>query len=122
MRLGRCINWDNHLERRAELEQLGVGARGSEIPRDPAEVARNAWRRYSDTATLLEAIERWKLGQTLQKCVGMFALALWGRDQRHLTLARDRFGEKPIQYEWVDERAGRGTCRGISLPLCLVLS
>ena len=102
----------NHLELRTELEQSGVGARGPEIPGNPAELARHAWRGHSDTETLLAAIERWGLEQTLQKCVGMFALALWDRDQRHLTLARDRFGEKPLYYGWVDERAGQGDVPG----------
>lgn len=58
------------------------------------------WRGHSDTETLVEAIARWGLAQTLEKCVGMFALALWDRRERRLLLARDRFGEKPLYYGW----------------------
>jgi asparagine synthase (glutamine-hydrolysing) len=60
-----------------------------------------AWRGSSDTETLLECIAEWGVTQTLQRCVGMFAFALWDRHDQVLTLARDRFGEKPLYFGWV---------------------
>jgi asparagine synthase (glutamine-hydrolysing) len=72
----------NHLEVRRELE-------GS---------APVLWRGHSDTETLLAAIEAWGLEATLKRCAGMFAMALWDRQQRSLHLARDRMGEKPLYY------------------------
>lgn len=74
----------NHLEiRRA----LGAG-----------HAAGGGWRGHSDTETLLAAIAFWGLERTLQKAVGMFAIALWDREERSLYLARDRMGEKPLYY------------------------
>lgn len=80
----------NHLSLRAELEQAGKAS---------------VWRGHSDTETLLAAFENWGIDLTLRKTVGMFALALWDRRERRLTLARDRIGEKPLYYGWVGEGA-----------------
>ncbi len=58
------------------------------------------WRSHSDTETLLAGFDAWGLVATLQRAIGMFAMALWDRDLRTLTLARDRLGEKPLYYGW----------------------
>jgi asparagine synthase (glutamine-hydrolysing) len=58
------------------------------------------WRGQSDSETLLACFEAWGLKETLQKTVGMFAIALWDTQTRTLHLARDRFGEKPLYYGW----------------------
>ncbi|HEY9080173.1 asparagine synthase (glutamine-hydrolyzing) [Magnetovibrio sp.] len=56
----------------------------------------------SDTAVLLEACAAWGVEATLERCIGMFAFALWDRDTRTLTLARDRLGIKPLYWAHVD--------------------
>lgn len=56
------------------------------------------WRGHSDTETLLACIDTWGLRNTLSKCVGMFAIALWDQKEQELTLIRDRYGEKPLYY------------------------
>lgn len=71
----------NHIEIRAELQQLGVWFRG-----------------HSDTEVLLAAIDRWGLETALAKSAGMFAFALWDGSTRVLRLVRDRSGKKPLYY------------------------
>ena len=87
----------NHLDLRRELESSG----GAE------------WRGSSDTETLLAGFAQWGVAPTLERTVGMFALALWDRRQRELTLARDRFGEKPLYFGYVD--SGRSFVFGSEL-------
>ncbi|XOB91193.1 asparagine synthase (glutamine-hydrolyzing) [Pseudomonadota bacterium 24LQ007] len=78
----------NHLELRKRLHL----ASGVDIP----------WRGHSDTETLLYAFREWGIEGALRLTSGMFAIAVWDREEQCLTLARDRFGEKPLYYGWVD--------------------
>ena len=77
----------NHLGLRKSLEA------SSQIPI-------SGWRGHSDTETLLACFAAWGFEKTLQSTVGMFALALWDKHEKSLTLSRDRIGEKPLYYGW----------------------
>lgn len=81
----------NHLDLRSRLETA------HQAP---------SWRSHSDTETLLAAFSAWGIDATLQAANGMFAIALWDRSNCNLTLARDRFGEKPLYYGFARGRAG----------------
>ncbi|WP_293865730.1 asparagine synthase (glutamine-hydrolyzing) [uncultured Alsobacter sp.] len=69
----------NVAELRADLAAAGCTFRGT-----------------SDTEVFLAGVERWGLRATLAHTAGMFAMGLWDREERSLTLVRDRLGKKPL--------------------------
>ena len=76
----------SHLEIRAELEAKGIRFRG-----------------HSDTEVILELIARHGVSATAERLIGMFALAVWDRQERTLTLVRDRVGIKPLYWAKFEE-------------------
>jgi asparagine synthase (glutamine-hydrolysing) len=71
----------NTAELRSELQALG-----------------RAFRGHSDTEVILEGMAQWGVGATTRRLNGMFAVALWDRAERRLSLIRDRLGIKPLYW------------------------
>ncbi|MEP4885854.1 MAG: asparagine synthase (glutamine-hydrolyzing), partial [Alphaproteobacteria bacterium] len=57
----------------------------------------------SDTEVLLAAIAQWGMAGALDRCEGMWAIAAFDEKSGFLTLARDRFGEKPLYMLSADD-------------------
>ncbi|MBI4445043.1 MAG: asparagine synthase (glutamine-hydrolyzing) [Acidobacteria bacterium] len=73
----------NFLELRRELEDLGF-----------------CFRSRTDTEVILRAYQQWNV-RCLERFNGMFAFALWDAAKRHLLLARDPLGIKPLYYSFI---------------------
>lgn len=73
----------NHLDLREEINLISKSS---------------VWNSHSDTETILASLEIWGVKKTLEKLLGMFAMAIWDNSSKKLYLARDRAGEKPLYY------------------------
>lgn len=69
----------NYAELRREFEARGHPFRG-----------------HSDTEVILAAFDAWGIEAAVRRFVGMFAMSVWDRERRELTLIRDRVGKKPL--------------------------
>jgi len=72
----------NYLELRTELAALG-----------------HRFVSTGDAAVILAAFAQWGEG-ALARFNGMWGMAIWDTREKRLFVARDRFGVKPIYYQW----------------------
>lgn len=75
---GEIFNWQ---DLRAELPPPEGGYKG-----------------HSDTEIFLRGVEIWGLAETVRRLIGFFALGLWDKQEKRLTLVRDRLGIKPLYW------------------------
>lgn len=80
----------NYLDLREELEALG-----------------RTFATDSDTEVVLQAFAQWG-PEAFDRFNGMFGLAIWDREEKRLTLARDHFGIKPLYVATVPAPHGEG--------------
>ena len=56
------------------------------------------FRGHSDTEVIVVGCAAWGVQLTVERLIGMFAMALWDRQERVLYLIRDRLGIKPMYW------------------------
>ena len=61
-------------------------------------LSQRAFRGHSDSEIVLSAIAEFGLKEALCKFNGMYALAIWDKQHKTLSLARDRVGKKPLYF------------------------
>lgn len=66
--------------------------------RGDLQAAGRPFRGHSDTEVIVEGVAVWGVRATIERLIGMFALAVWDRQDRTLVLVRDRMGIKPLYY------------------------
>ena len=73
----------NHLKLRLDLGEIGKKIKS-----------------HGDTASLAYCIDLWGINNTIHRLEGMFAIGVWDRKTKCLSLARDFAGIKPLFYGW----------------------
>lgn len=67
------------------------------------ETAGHVFRGHSDSEVVLHAWLEWG-SESFSRLNGMFAIALWDEREQALTLARDRYGIKPLHFHHARDR------------------
>ena len=71
--------------------------------RDELEKLGYHFRTRTDTEVVVYAYQHWGV-ECLKRLRGMFALAIWDKNNQRLFLARDRIGKKPLFYTQIGKR------------------
>jgi asparagine synthase (glutamine-hydrolysing) len=66
------------------------------------EKAGRRFRGHSDTEVILEGCAVWGVEEAVKRAIGMFAFAVWDRQERRLSIVRDRLGIKPLFWSFRD--------------------
>lgn len=69
---------------------------------DELKAAGHCFRTHCDTEVIVHAWEEWGPA-CVERFRGMFAFAIWDRNQETLFLARDRLGVKPLYYAFLPD-------------------
>ena len=64
----------------------------------------HTFKTSGDSEVLFAALRAWGLDKTLHKLDGMFAFAWWSAAEEKLSMARDRFGIKPLYWSSENEK------------------
>ena len=76
----------NYLELKSELKNYGY-----------------KFYNQTDTEVILAAYDKWK-ENCFSKFNGMWSIAIWDDKLKKLCLSRDRFGEKPLYYRYINNK------------------
>lgn len=69
-----------------------------ELRAELSEASRSQFRSQTDTEVILYAVREWGLERCLQRLRGMYAFALFDKQDHSMTLVRDPLGVKPVYY------------------------
>jgi len=62
----------------------------------------NKWKSTSDTEVLLNLVQFYGFDKAIKKIKGMYAFSIWDKEKECLYLVRDRVGEKPLYYGFIN--------------------
>ena len=86
-----------------------------EIRKDLEKKINIKWSGTSDTETLVMGFQILGIQKTIHSARGMFAMSVWDKKKKCLSLIRDRVGEKPLYYGWQNNDRNRSFLFGSEL-------